>query len=292
MVGGLPLLPEGTTLPPAPYLVAVLLAAGVVGLALRRRPPSVTDRHVLALAPWIALGSAAHVLYVIGALPPLLSPLAGSPTVYLTVGTLAGAAWIAAETRIGAAAGDSTTADATSSTATDASDGRVPLGLAAVGTVLLLPVVAVALADGVSSAGAIWSGIALVATVPVAAVVWAGLTRLRPEVAVTGAVGALTVFGHALDGISTAIGTSQLGFGERTPLSRILLEFEWLPSVPVLGEGWLFVLVKLAVASLVVWLFAAYVRETPAEGYLLLGFIAAVGLGPAVHNLLLFTVAA
>jgi len=60
----------------------------------------------------------------------------------------------------------------------------------------------------------------------------------------------------------------------------------------VVGEGWLFLLVKLAVASAVVWLFAGYIRETPGEGYLLLGFVAAVGLGPAAHNLLLFAVAA
>jgi len=91
MAGALPFLPAGTTIPPLPYLVAVLLAAGAVGLALRRTPPRVTSRHVLALAPWMALGSAAHVLYVVDALPPVLSPLAGSPTVYLTVGSLAGA---------------------------------------------------------------------------------------------------------------------------------------------------------------------------------------------------------
>ena len=62
--------------------------------------------------------------------------------------------------------------------------------------------------------------------------------------------------------------------------------------MPVLGDGWLFLLVKLVVATAVVWLFAAYVRETPAEGFLLLGFVAAMGLGPAAHNLLLFSVAA
>jgi uncharacterized membrane protein len=41
----------------------------------------------------------------------------------------------------------------------------------------------------------------------------------------------------------------------------------------------------------VVSLFVPYVRETPREGTLLLGFVAAVGLGPAAHNLLLFTIA-
>ncbi|GAB7009167.1 DUF63 family protein [Halorubrum trueperi] len=271
MVDGLPFVPSGTTLPPVPHLVVVLLATAAVVAALRRRRPAVTDRHVLALAPWMALGSAAHVLYVVDALPPLLAPLAGSPTVYLTVGSLAGAAWLASA---------------------EVLPKRVPTGLAVTGAALLVPVVALALATAVSTDGAFWSGISLVATVPIAAGAWVGLTRLRPEVRITGGVGALAVFGHALDGISTAIGTTQLGFGERTPVSRILLELGGLPSVPVLGEGWLFLLVKLAVASLVVWLFAAYVRETPSEGYLLLGFVAAVGLGPAAHNLLLFAVAA
>jgi uncharacterized membrane protein len=219
----------------------------------------------------MALGSAAHVLYVVDALPPLLSPFAGSPTVYLTVGSLAGAAWLVA---------DATRPD------------RVPAVLAVAGTLLLAPVVAVAVSTGLSPEGARWSTIALVLTIPIAGAVWVGLTRLRPETAITGGVGALAVFAHALDGVSTAVGTTHLGFGERTPVSRILLEIGGLPSLPVVGEGWLFLLVKLAVASAVVWLFAGYIRETPGEGYLLLGFVAAVGLGPAAHNLLLFAVAA
>jgi uncharacterized membrane protein len=269
MVGGL--LPAGTTLPPAPYLLVVLLATGGVVAALRRRRPRVTARRVLALAPWMALGSAAHVLYVVGALPPVIAPFAGSPAVYLTVGTLAGAAWLAADA---------------------ARPDRVAATLAGVGTVLLVPVVAVALGTGLSPVGARWSAAALALTVPVAGAAWVGLTRVRPEAAATGSVGALAVFGHALDGVSTAVGTTQLGFGERTPLSRILLEVGGLPSLPVIGEGWLFLLVKLAVATAVVWLFAAYVREEPTEGYLLLGFVAAMGLGPAAHNLILFSVAA
>ncbi|QWC18182.1 DUF63 family protein [Halorubrum sp. 2020YC2] len=269
MVGGL--LPAGTTLPPAPYLLTVLLATGGVVAALRRRRPPVTARRVLALAPWMAFGSAAHVLYVVDALPPLLSPLAGSPTVYLTAGSLAGAAWLAADA---------------------VHPDRVASALAAAGVLCLVPVVAVAASTGVSPEGAGWSGVALALSLLVAGVAWGALTRLRPETAVTGGVGALAVFGHALDGVSTAVGTTQLGFGERTPVSRFLLELGGIPPVPVLGEGWLFLLVKLAVASAVTWLFAAYVRETPGEGYLLLGFVAAMGLGPAAHNLLLFSVAA
>jgi len=269
MVGGL--LPAGTTLPPLPHLLVVLFAAGGVAAALRSRRPRVTGRHVLALVPWMALGSAAHVLYVVDALPPVLAPIAGSPTVYLTVGSLAGGAWLAADA---------------------ARPDRVAETLAAAGALLVVPVVAVAAETGLSTEGARWSAVAFALTLPIAGAAWVGLTRLRPEAAVTGGVGALAVFGHALDGVSTAVGTVQLGFGERTPLSRVLLELGGIPPVPILGEGWLFLLVKLAVATAVVWLFAAYVRETPREGFLLLGFVAAMGLGPAVHNLVLFSVAA
>ena len=273
MLERVPLVPSGTTLPPLPYLVGVLLAALLVGVALRRRPPRVTERHVLGLAPWMVLGSVLHVLYVIDALPSVLAPLAGAPTVYATVAVLAGATWLLAE--------DSSV-----------ENHRVPWTLAAVGALLVVPVVAIAVLDGVSRPGVVWSIVALLCTLPLTVAVWIGLTRAVPETAVTGGVGVLAVFGHALDGVSTAVGVSRLGFGERTPLSRAILEIGGVPSVPVLGEGWVFLLVKLAVASAVVWLFAAYVREEPAEGYLLLGFVAAVGLGPAAHNLLLFSVAA
>ncbi|AZQ15009.1 DUF63 family protein [Halorubrum sp. PV6] len=271
MVGGLPIVPEGTTLPPVPYLFVVLLATSGIVAVLRRDRPAVTGRRVVALAPWMALGSAAHVLYVLDALPPLVAPFAGSPTVYLSVGALAGAAWLVAD-RV--------------------QPDRVSAALAVGGLLLLAPVVAIAVGLGLSPAGTRWSAVALVLTVPVAGAVWVGLTRSRPETRITGAVGGLALFAHALDGISTAVGTTQLGFGERTPLSRLLLELDSLPAIPILGDGWLFVLVKLVVASGVVWLFTSYIREEPAEGNLLLGFVAAVGIGPAAHNLLLFSIAA
>ncbi|WP_020222266.1 DUF63 family protein, partial [Halarchaeum acidiphilum] len=104
--------------------------------------------------------------------------------------------------------------------------------------------------------------------------------------------GALVIFGHALDAATTAVGVDALGFGEQTPLSRVIMQFAGsLPTAPVLGVGWLFIAVKLVLAVGIVLLLADYVREAPTEGYLLLAFIAAVGLGPGAHNLLLFTVA-
>jgi uncharacterized membrane protein len=263
------LLPEGFALPSLPYLFALLAGlVAVVGLLRRRRPP-VTERLVLAATPWIALGSALHVLYVLGALPGAVRPLTGTPAVYLTVAILAGATWA------GAAALPRRTA-------------TVVVG---VGAAAALPTVVAVLASGdrlrlVPSAGI------LVGTALVAAGTWALLRRVRPGVAVTGRVGALAVGAHALDGVSTAVGIDLLGFGERTPLSALVIEFAAsLPTADLLGTGWLFVLVKLAVAGGVVVLLTETVREAPTEGRLLLGFVAAVGLGPGVHNVLLFAVA-
>jgi uncharacterized membrane protein len=49
--------------------------------------------------------------------------------------------------------------------------------------------------------------------------------------------------------------------------------------------------VKLGLAAGVVVLLSEYVAEEPRQGTLLLGLVAAVGLGPGAHNLVLFTVA-
>ena len=267
-------LPEGFALPPLPYLVGLLAAAVAVGAGLSRRRPPITARHVIAFAPWMAVGSALHVLYIVDGLPPVIAPFGGTAAVYLTVSVLAGAVLLVA--------------DSTRS-------GRgVPPVIAASGLVVLVPIVWATLTTGADrgTLALVWPTIAAVGSVAVTAVAWVALRRLHPTAAATtGTVGLFAVFGHTLDGVSTAVGVDVLGFGERTPLSQVILGLaERLPTAEALGSGWLFVLVKLAVVSGVVVLFADYIDEEPTEGYLLLGFIAAVGLGPGVHNLLLFAV--
>ncbi len=266
------ILPEGFALPPLPHLAALVLGVAAVGYGLYSRSPRVTERRVLALAPWMAVGSALHVLYVIGALPAAVHPFAGTPSVYVSVAVVAGGLWLVA----------------------DAADLPVAATLAAAGTLCLLPAVGWAFAAG-AARGSLSPAvpiIGLVAAAVVAAAAWAALRRVSPEAAATGGAGALAVFGHALDGVSTAVGVDLLGFGERSPLSRLILDAgAALPTAEYVGAGWLFVLVKLVVACFVVTVLADYVREEPDEGYLLLGLVAAVGLGPGVHNLLLFTIA-
>lgn len=263
-------LPRGFALPPLPYLLGLTLGLAAVGAALAARRPAVRERHALALVPWVLVGATAHVLYVVGALPEAVRPLAGTPAVYATVAVVAGAAWAGL--------------DATGR------DPARPLGL--VGVALFVPLLGAALATAESLAPR-WPGVAVVVAALLAAGAWRALLAVRPGVAVTARVGPLVVFAHALDGVSTAVGVDVLGFGERTPLSQVIIEFgAALPTADLLGAAWPFVLVKVALAAVVAVVLADFVRDEPTEGYALLALVAALGLGPAVHNLVLFTVTA
>lgn len=265
-------LASGYSVPALPYLAVVLLAAAGVGWALVRERPPVTARTVLAWSPWMAVGSALYVNYQLGTVPRAVAPFASSPTVYLTTFALAGAVWLA--------------------TMRTPAPRRV---LAGVGFLALSVPIAVALDYGTTrgTLTLLWPLGGAVAAAVLAAAVWAAFRRLRPDDAkVTDGAGALAVLGHALDAVSTAVGVGHLGFGEQTPLSRYLIEFgHAIVDLPGLGGGWLFILVKLLLTAGVVALLADYVREEPAEGYVLLGFVAAVGLGPGVHNVILFVAA-
>ena len=272
-----PILPSGFGLPPLVYLVGLSLAiVGTVAVLYHRRPP-VTESTVAALAPWMVAGGALYALFQIEAIPSAVAPLFGSPAVYVTVGVVAGLVWAAVADRPGDG-WETTTAP-----------GVLALG----GGALVLAVVVAAVAIAASRGGPrlLWPTTALVASVVVTAVVWPILRRVT-DVEATGLVGLVTVFGHTLDGFSTAVGLDVLGFGEQTPLSRAIIEFgATLPTAEFIGAAWLFVLVKIALAAVVVALFSDYVAEEPTEGYLLLGLIAAVGLGPGAHNVVLFAVA-
>lgn len=263
-------LPAGTTLPPLPYAIAILAAVATVGGLLYRERPAVSEGGVLAFAPWMVFGAALHALYQLPVETGPIAPLLGTPAVYFTTFALAGGTWLAA-TR---------------------SSTRSARLLGMIGSVLALaPLAWVFASAGAFNPG--WSILSIVLALVLGVVAWSAIRAVEPSVlGPAPTLSWLVLFAHALDGVSTAIGYDVFaGFHERTPLSRIILEFSAsLPTAEVMGVGWLFVLVKLAVASAVVWLFSDYVRDRPGEGYLLLGFVAAVGLGPGVQNVLLYAV--
>ncbi|MXR41265.1 DUF63 family protein [Halobaculum sp. WSA2] len=265
-------LPAGFGLPPLPYLLALAVVLAGVALGLRRRDPDFGGRHVLALVPWMCVGAAGHVLYALGALPSALTPLFGTPSAYLTTAAIAGVVWLVA-------------------LSLDRADDALALGVA--GAVALVPAVAGVVDHGLSN-GTLSPALPAAGLVGGAALgVGAGalLYRVREPARIAGRAGLLAVAAHGVDGVTTAVGIDLLGFGERTPASRLIIEFAaGLPTADALGAGWLFVLVKLAVACLVVVAVAPTVREEPRYGHALLALVTAVGLGPGVHNALLFTV--
>ncbi|WP_424017882.1 DUF63 family protein [Halorientalis pallida] len=269
----LQILPEGLVVPGLAYLLGLAVAGIAVGAVLLSRRPPVTQRLVVAFTPWMAAGAAFHVLYQLDAVADAIAPLFSAPTVYATTFLVAGAVWAGLIL----------------------ADRRVPLALAATGGVATLAgaalVVQTATARGTFAPALPVA--ALIVSVVVAVVTYAVLDRIRPTVtARTGTLGVVVVFGHALDGVSTAVGVDLLGSGERSPIPAAIMEFAGsLPTASVVGKGWLFVLVKLLIAAAVVVLFADFVEEDPAQGNAALGVVAAVGLGPGTHNLLLFAAA-
>lgn len=267
-------LPEGFALPPAQFLVPIALGAVAVAAALWSADPPVTDRTVLAFAPWMVFGSSLHVLYRLGAYPDDLAVLFGTPTVYVVTGLLAGAVWFGG---IGLERSGVVSSEAP---------------VATVGTLGFAGAAATAVSVQGGFGDVFWPVLSVVLTGLVTAGVWAALDRRYESVAaVTGATGALVVFGHTLDGISTAIGFDVLGASEEVPLSLVILEAgRALPTAEYVGGGWLFVVVKVALALVIVGLFREYVEDAPRQGRALLALLAAVGLGPGAHNVLLFLV--
>lgn len=265
------ILPEGFALPPLPYLLALLLAGAAVAYLFSERNPPVTDRVVVALAPWMLAGAWLHVLHVVGGSPAALDPLLGTPSVYLSTAVLAGAFWLGA----------------------DAADLPIASVLAGVGVVLAGLGLAANVLWGLErgSLAVFWPAVAAVLGVGLGVAGWLILHRVHPGVAVAGVGGVLAFVAHTLDGISTAVGIDVLGATERTPLSRLIIDLgAALPTADFIGTVWLFVLVKLSLAALLVWILADYVREDPRGGRLLLVLVAAVGLGPGAHNLVLFAI--
>ncbi|UTF53481.1 DUF63 family protein [Natronosalvus rutilus] len=269
--------PEGFVLPP--WYVVVPLAVvllGTVALLWVLAPP-VTDETVMAFVPWMMLGSTLYVLYQLEQFPASLEALFSAPTVYVTTAAVAGLTWIAGSFLYAAGL--------------QRSIERF-VGIVGTGFAVVFATFTVLIGWQMGTFEPFWPVITVVVTGVVAAIAWVALSLWRTDVAaVTGVTGALVVFAHALDGVSTAIGYDVLGVTEDVPASAFILEVgEMLPTAGYIGGGWLFVLVKVVLALIIVSLFEEYVREEPRQARIVLGLIAAVGLGPGVHNILLFAV--
>ena len=277
---------------------AIVLLFFLVGLIFLLRRLDVGDepRFFFALVPFMFLGGALRVVedvnahLVGGGGDPLLSfPWVGlliSPFIYFTVffiTLLALGAAIAADRR-GLVA-------------------RYEYPLAAVGTVLLVGTIGylLALMGRFDWMGfyAIVPTVTLVGATVVTAVVWTAISRFAPHVnRGTGAIGALIIWGHAVDGIANVLSLDWAheiglpgGYAPKHVANRAIIDvtgaIQPASVSEAIGTAWPFIFVKVAVAVLVVYLFDEQImEESPRYSILLLVAILAVGLGPGTRDFL------
>jgi uncharacterized membrane protein len=275
---------SGFVVPGLIQSAALLIGTGTILVLLYALRPPLTQKIVLSFIPWIISGSILHVFWQLGNIlerqlyPEPVEALFSAPAVYLTTFIVLGAVW---------------TLSAIIVPNYDRSD-RIATYIFATGVGALIPlfglVVWQGLDDQVAPMEPIWPVIGLVLSIVVTFVVYIAVGAWRTYViAQARYVGALVLFAHTFDGITTAIGVDVLGGGERSAVPAAILDFAAdLPVAGTIGTGWLFVVVKVMLASVTVVLFADYLDEEPAQANLLLAIIAIVGLGPAVNNFFLF----
>ncbi len=125
--------------------------------------------------------------------------------------------------------------------------------------------------------------------------------RFWPSInAGTGLIGLVVVWGHAIDGVANVLASDWawvfgLGnYGSKHPIDRILADilttFQPESLTAMIGDSWLFLVVKIAVAVAIVALFdKRFMDESPRYAIILLGAILAVGLGPGTRDMLRVT---
>jgi uncharacterized membrane protein len=143
----------------------------------------------------------------------------------------------------------------------------------------------------------------LVSTVAIASVLSYGLywifENYAPEVnSGTGLIGLLVIWGHAIDGVANVILADWLDainvpltYYPKHPANAFIIStteaLQPAGLTAAIGTSWPFLFVKLAVASLVVWLFNdEFLDESPRYALLLLIAVTAVGLGPGTRDML------
>jgi len=273
-------------IPPLFHLGFLLAGSAVLAAVLYAVQPPLTQRTVLAMIPWVVTGAILHVFHQVGVIigaavyPAWAEPLFAAPAIYLTTFLGMGTVWLAA-TAIGVQS-------------TVVTRDRVASYLAGAGLGVMLPILVL---YGYQATDPVFRPLEIVLPVgglllslALAFVVYILLGTWRTYIlAEARHVGGLVIFAHTFDGITTAIGYDLLGATERSYLPRLILEFARdLPTYDALGAGWLFVVVKVLLAVVLVAYFADYISDRPRQGNLLFAVIAVVGLGPALNNFFLF----
>jgi len=241
--------------------------------------PRLRQETVLAMTPWMIAGSAAHALFTVGAYPDQFVLLFGQEAIYLTTFILTGMVWAMMETA--SAFGRTTGTDAQYLTASG-----VGAAVITIGAVLLH-------GFGAELESVLFAVGALLGAVVVASLAFFVLSYAYSKgVIETGLLGWLLVFGHVLDGTTTVVAVDVNGTPVNYELGQQIVDFAaTLPTYEFLGAAWLLVVLRLALALVVVagvaHLLSRYLQGREAWGYAFLGLIVAFGLGPGFHHFLI-----
>ncbi len=287
----------GYTIPSTVGYISVLLFVLLGVLLLLRRLDIGTDRGFFyALFPFMLFGGALRTIEDAGvsatragAEPLIAFPWSGliiSPFIYITVFALTLAA-VLLSFRLEA----------------DGYVDRYEYPLAGIGTALVVGSVGyltyLAVATEYATLHPQVLGVTLVGATVSAWVTWKVVGSRYPEVnAGTGFIGFVVIWGHAVDGVANVIGLNwmpALGAGSnlvpKHPLNAAIVEYtgRLLPDavLAITSDAWPFLFVKLAAATVVVWLFNDELfEEHPRYTILLLVSVLAVGLGPGTRDML------
>jgi len=131
---------------------------------------------------------------------------------------------------------------------------------------------------------------------------WKAIGASWPKLTdVTGYVGFFVLWGHAIDGIANVITGDWLDalgipgeYFAKHPANRIIIDvtesIQPASLSAAIGTSWPFLVVKMIVASLVLWLFTEeFVENSQRYALLLLVAVTAVGLGPGTRDMLRVT---
>jgi uncharacterized membrane protein len=141
--------------------------------------------------------------------------------------------------------------------------------------------------------------VVLVGATLTTAITWVAIERYAPELnRGTRNIGIVVIWAHAVDGVANVVGldwATTLGLPAnlvpKHPVNAAIADTtaDVLPPgvVAATGSAWPFLLVKIAAAVLVVWIFDETVFEdSPRYAILLMITVVAVGLGPGTRDML------
>jgi uncharacterized membrane protein len=141
--------------------------------------------------------------------------------------------------------------------------------------------------------------VTLVGATLATALTWGVINGVKPSInSGTGTIGLVVIWGHAVDGTANVVGLDwmpALGAGRnlvpKHPVNAAVVDITGsvLPAsvLAVTGDTWPFLVLKLAAATFVVWVFEPELfEETPRYSILLLIAVLAVGLGPGTRDML------